>query len=117
MDLDPIEFKPTWKNRRTGEYRIEKRLDRFLLEERLLTLDPMIKQWVDYGGDTYHLSICPKNLRNPKNPASPFKLCAAWIKNEDVLRLIQDSWIPYIADEGSHAAIHISQNMARVKNS
>ena len=42
-------------------------------------------------------------------------MCVAWIINEDVLSLIQNNWIPYIADEGSQVVAHFAQNMAHVK--
>ena len=43
IDLDPQKLKPTWTNKRVGENRVEKRLDRFLLEETLLEKDFMFK--------------------------------------------------------------------------
>ena len=115
VDLDPMKLKPTWTNRRIGEDRIAKRLDRFVLVERMLSMDLMIKQWVDSIGDSDHMPICLEILRKPKNPASLFKLCVAWIINEDVLSLIQSNWIPYIVDEGSQVVAHLAQNMAHVK--
>ena len=74
----------------------------------------MIKQWVDSRGASDHFPICLEILRNPKTPFSHFKLCATCLKNEDVIGLIQNDWIPYIVDEGSHVATHFVQNMARV---
>ena len=67
---------------------------------------------VDSGDDSDHLPICVELMRNPQKPASPFKFCAAWIKHEEVLRLIHSSWIPYGVEVGSHAATHFVQNLA-----
>ena len=88
MDLDPIKYNPTWNNIRTGETRIAKRLDRFLSAENLLGKDLMLRQWIDSGSDSDHLPIFLEIMSIPRNPASPFKLCAAWLKNEEVIRLI-----------------------------
>ena len=58
IDLDPQILNLTWSNRRVGEERIAKRLDRSLLSEDLLEEDFMFKQWVDLGVDSNHLPIC-----------------------------------------------------------
>ena len=91
VDLDPYKLKQSWTNRRYGEDKIAKRLDRFLLGESLIEKALMFKQWVDLGADSNHLPICLEILRNPKKPAIPFKFCAAWLKNEEVLSLIHTS--------------------------
>ena len=77
----------------------------------LLEKDLQFKQWVESGSDSYHLPICLEVLRNPQKPASPFKFCAAWLKHEEVLRLIHSNWIPYGAEARSHAATHFVQNL------
>lgn len=43
IDTSPIKLKPTWRNRRSGEDRIAKRLDRFLLSESLAAKAPLLK--------------------------------------------------------------------------
>ena len=108
IDLDPQILKPTWSNRRVGEERIAKRLDRFLLSEDLLEEDFMLKQWVDSGADSDHLPICLEIKKQPKNLASPFKLCSSWLKNEEVVQLIHSNWIPYQDDNGTRASIHFT---------
>ena len=54
VDLDPQNIKPTWSNRRVGDDRVAKRLDRFLLSESLLEKDFQFKHWVDSGADSNH---------------------------------------------------------------
>ena len=46
---------------------------------------------------------------------SAFKLCVTWLKNEEVLQLIQSNWIPYQEGNGTRAAIHFSQNLLKIK--
>ena len=58
IDLDPQKLNPSWTNRRVGEDRIEKRLDRFLLTENLMDENMIFKQWVDSGAASDHLPIC-----------------------------------------------------------
>ena len=57
IDLEPQPLKPTWSNRRLGEERIAKQLDRFLISEDLREEDFVFKQWVDSGVDLDHLPI------------------------------------------------------------
>ena len=78
-----------------GEERIEKILDRFLISEDLLEEDLIFKQWVDLGAVSEHVPIYLEIWKQPKKPASPFKLCSAWLKNEEVVQLIHSNWIPY----------------------
>ena len=70
----------------------------------------MFKQWVDS-----RVPIFLEILKNPSKPASPFKLCSAWLKNEEVIQIIQDNWIPFQVEEGSRETVHFYQNLARLK--
>ena len=94
-----------------GEEWIAKRLDRFFKAENLLEKDLMLKQWVDSGVDSNHLPIFLEIQKTPGKLASPFKLCSAWLKNEEVLQIIQNKWKPFQETEGGRATIHFSQNM------
>jgi hypothetical protein len=38
VDIEPVKLSPTWRNFRTGNEEVEKRLDRFLIFEALLNL-------------------------------------------------------------------------------
>eukprot|EP00253_Pinus_taeda_P008165 PITA_08165 len=49
LDVNLIKAKPTWRNRRTGEGRVAKRLDRFLINEDLMRDIPMIRKWIGEG--------------------------------------------------------------------
>ena len=62
------------------------------------------------------MTICLEILSNPRKPTNPFKLCATWLKNEEVLRISHSYWISYVADEGTHAATHFAQNLSYIKN-
>ena len=75
----------------------------------------MFKQWVDSRVDSDHLPIFLEIRKQPKNPSSPFKLYSAWLKNEEVVQLIQSNWTPYQEGNGTRAAIHFSQNLLRIK--
>jgi hypothetical protein len=50
FDIQPTKFAPTWRNMRTGEARVAKRLDRFLLSEEFLQENLRFRQWVSSRG-------------------------------------------------------------------
>ena len=56
-DPFPLKLKPTWRNRRAGEDRIAKRLDRFLLSEGLISKTSIFRQWVEEVGSSGHFPI------------------------------------------------------------
>ena len=72
----------------------------------------MFRKWLDFGGESNHLPICIEISNSPKKPVIPFKFCVAWLKNEEVIWLIQTNWIPYVDEEGIHVAVHFSQNIS-----
>lgn len=58
VDIDPIKLEPTWRNRRIGEGRIAKRLDRFLVGDSIVgSRDLQSRQWVEWGGESDHNPI------------------------------------------------------------
>lgn len=50
IDLDILKEKPTWRNRRVGEARVAKRLDRFLIKEDMAAQIHFFRQWVSSRG-------------------------------------------------------------------
>jgi hypothetical protein len=46
IDVAPPKFLPTWRNMRTGEARVAKRLDHFLISESFASLPFQIRQWI-----------------------------------------------------------------------
>jgi hypothetical protein len=72
-DLDPIKLMPTWRNKRIGERQGEKRIDRFLLSDKLMDKSLHFRQWIGEGGDSNHFPIFLEVAGGSKKPASPFK--------------------------------------------
>ena len=51
LDIAPINLSPTWQNKRKGENRVTKRLDRFLIADILVLECDLVRQWVASGGN------------------------------------------------------------------
>ena len=50
MEIAHIHISPTWWNKRTGDNRVAKRLDIFLVTDCLLMECDLVRQWVACGG-------------------------------------------------------------------
>ena len=81
MDVELVKFKPTWPNKIIGENIIVKRLDLFLVEEKLVDQNLIFKQWFDVGRESNHLPIFLELQGGLKKLANPFKFCASWLKD------------------------------------
>eukprot|EP00253_Pinus_taeda_P018177 PITA_18177 len=92
IDVNLIKLKPTWRNRRVGEARIAKRLDRFLLSEDLTTSIPMFRQWVGEGENSDHFPIFLEISKHPRKPAAPFKFNASWLQEKSYEKLFSETW-------------------------
>lgn len=115
IDVNIIKAKPTWRNRRTGEHRIAKRLDRFLISERLASLVPLFRQWVGEGGNSDHFPILLEFSKPPHKPASPFKFNSLWLQEESYIKLFHETWRHPRHDlEGSKAG-RFMENLKRLK--
>lgn len=78
----------------TGEARVAKILDRFLIKEDPVDRIPMLRQWIGEGGDSDHHPILLE-LKGPYDkPGSPFKFNHRWLKEESYNSLFKGVWIP-----------------------
>eukprot|EP00253_Pinus_taeda_P006943 PITA_06943 len=92
IDVNLIKLKPTWRNRRTGDARIAKRLDRFLLCEDLTSRIPMFRKWVGEGGNSDHFPIFLELAKPPLKPAAPFKFNAYLLQEDSYDKLFRETW-------------------------
>jgi endonuclease/exonuclease/phosphatase family metal-dependent hydrolase len=67
IDIAPIKLLPTWRNTRSRESRVAKRLDRFFISKKLLEGPLQFRHCVGSGGESNHSPIwlevaVPQNL-------------------------------------------------------
>ena len=84
--------------------------------EILLDKYLLFKKWVDSRADSDNLPIFLEIQKNPRKPASPFKLCSSWLQNEEVLQTIRSNWKPFQEVEGECDTVHFAQNLLLIKN-
>jgi len=73
LDLYPVKLQPTWRNLRTGDARVAKCLDRFLMMEDLVESLGLARQCVASGGESYHNLIVLELSGRARRTPSPFK--------------------------------------------
>lgn len=80
FNIEPIILNPTCRNRRSGEHRIAKRLDHFLVgEDIVFSLISQASQWVDWGGESDHNPVVLEIKGGMHKHPIPFKFYATWI--------------------------------------
>eukprot|EP00253_Pinus_taeda_P023384 PITA_23384 len=115
IDINLIKMKPTWRNRRVGEARVAKRLDRFLLSEDLTASIPMFRQWVGEGGNSDHFPICLELSKLPRKPAAPFKFNATWLQEESYEKLFKETWTHPDGSSQEGKGLQFMENLKKLK--
>eukprot|EP00253_Pinus_taeda_P019430 PITA_19430 len=115
LDINLLKLKPTWRNRRTGEARVAKRLDRFLINEELAAKIPMFRQWIEEGGLSNHFPIFLEISSPPPKPPAPFKFNSSWIQEESFINLFKKSWKHPEANAPEDKGFLFMENLKRLK--
>jgi hypothetical protein len=92
IDIQPEVLDPTWRNGRVGSTSISKRLDRFYISESLLSLDDMIKTWVDSPFLFDHASTYLKFGTSAVCISPPFKLNSCWLAEKGFTTIVFAVW-------------------------
>ena len=115
LDIIPPKVSPTWRNKRVGDQRVAKRLDRFLVAERLANGVEVVRQWVGSGGISDHSPIFLELRGRSHKPASPFKFNPSWLKEGSYQKLVVGLWVQNIPEDVDFAGPHFHKNLQRVK--
>ena len=94
VDVQPLKLTPTWRNNRSRDHAISKRLDRFLVKENLLNENLTLKPAVEIGGNYDHRPISLLIIPLEKKPPAPFKFNPLWLEDEQYRIQIQNAWLP-----------------------
>jgi len=116
LDIEPIRVKPTWRNMRSGDSRVAKRLDRFLVADSLVNRHFLMRQWIGSGGQSDHFPIFLEMRKDPSKPASPLKFNKIWLKDESFIKLIKENWVLYDSQAVLSASFQFMENIKKLKN-
>eukprot|EP00253_Pinus_taeda_P016512 PITA_16512 len=92
IDIPSAKPQATCRNNRTGDDSLARRLDRFLVKEKVLDLGLQIRHWVRTRGISDHLPIYLEIVGGREKPKGPFKFCSVWIKDDSYKKMISDFW-------------------------
>eukprot|EP01018_Ginkgo_biloba_P039380 Gb_12932 [translate_table: standard] len=115
IDIEPVKLKPTWRNKRLGDERITKRLDRFLVSESLLEDTLRLKQWVGSRGESDHFPVLLVLTEVGKRPPSRFKFNHGWLAEDDFVQLVKGLWLPFDCTLVESASIQFESKLKRIK--
>ena len=87
MDIETRKLNPTWSNKRTGEDRVAKRLDQFLIQEPLMDDAYHFFQWVNEGGESFHHLIV---MKFGHKLSTHFKFNLNWFEDEYFVSLVEE---------------------------
>jgi hypothetical protein len=92
VDLAPDILIPTWRNGRSGDVGIEKRLDRTLVSESLLQEVGCYRSWVELPFISDHAVVITQLDFNEVRIAYPFKLNSMWLVETDFTGILNEVW-------------------------
>ena len=98
LDIEPVKLKPPWRNNRSGDARVAKRIDRFLVAEQLVDRFFLVRQWVGSGGHSDHFLIFFEIKKGPINPPSPLKFNKTCLEDETFKTLFLTHWRPIVEE-------------------
>lgn len=115
MNIDSAKILPTWRNRRTCEDALARRLDQFIIKAHLLANLDKIRQWVGCGGISDHSSIYLDIMNTNYKPNSPFKFNLIWLAEDEFLKLFMESWTHCGHENNSTLVVVIANNLVSIK--
>jgi hypothetical protein len=101
---------------RSGEARVAKRIDRFLVIESLMEATFQVRKWIGVGGISDHSPVWLTLEGGPHKPPSPFKFNASWLSDESFRELVQSNWRPFDPSLGYPVGVHFADNLKKIKS-
>lgn len=92
VDIQTHPLTPTWSNGKVGENHIGKRLDQFLVHEKLLEVLGNTRSWVVWNHILDHLLIVLQWRREDIRRGIPFKFNRMWLGDGDFFKIVNNFW-------------------------
>lgn len=116
INIQTTKLLPTWRNRRTGNAALARRLDRFLIKQDLLLVLSRARQWVGSGGKSDHSPIFLEFACGPDRARPPFKFNSRWLRDPDYNQLVNQSWTHFRPPMNIDPGRAFNENLKRIKN-
>jgi exonuclease III len=99
VDVEPIKILLTWRNGRKGQDYIAKRLDRFLIYEKLVSLGIRYRSWICNDKISDHMPIMLQLDFGSDIVRYPFKFNVVWLEDQDFVSMVRTSWVDLLGTE------------------
>jgi hypothetical protein len=106
---------PTWRNGRTGEDEISKRLDRVYVLEDLISTTVRYRSWADYPYVSDHAPVLLQLGFNINTVAHPFKLKLAWLRDDTFALIVQEVWNDHLVTQEAKAQRRLVEKLKQLK--
>lgn len=93
VDFQPQNGRFTWSNKRTGRHNIKERLDRILVQERIVTRFACVKSFIIQGYYSDHKPVTLKLDKGSNFGPLPFRYNRMWEEQEDFRLMVKDQWL------------------------
>ena len=104
-----------WRNNRSGDARVAKRIDHFLVAEQLVDRFIHVRQWVGSGGLSDHFPIFFEIQKGPTNPPIFLKFNKVWLQDETFKNIFHTNWIPFDGDLDRSTSFQFANNIKKMK--
>lgn len=115
MNIYSMKILPAWRNKRTREDALARRLNRFMIKAPMLASLDRIRQWVGSGGIFNHSPIFMDIMNSNHKPNSPLKFNLTCLAKVEFHKLVMESWTHCGLDNSNSLAKVIACNLARIK--
>lgn len=115
IDIPSAKVHPTWRNNRTGEASLARRLDRFLTKEDLVNRGACIRQWVSSGGLSDHRPIYLELQDGADKPKALLKFNSTWLRDMEYIKLVTDFWKANPPGSSGNLSQDFTHNMKELK--
>jgi len=94
---------------------VSKRLDRFVVVEKIFVDTNKIKYLVEEGRSSHHSIVLLHIEKRDNKPHGPFKFNHTWLEDEDFINLVSQNWRKYDSSLEDSTMYQFAKNLKKVK--
>ena len=74
-----------------------------------------MRQWVAFDGVSKHFLVVLELVLVGKKLLSPFKFNLEWLKEADLVKLVESKWLPFMEGRIESTTFQFKMNLKRIK--
>jgi hypothetical protein len=99
VDAEPTKILPTWRNGRKGQDYIAKRLDQFLISEKLVSSGIKYRSWTCNDKISDHMPVILQLDFGSDIVRYPFKFNVVWLEDPYFVSIVRNNWVDLLGTE------------------